>query len=423
MASTFEEDVETWTAGAIRAGPTSFDDLVCHLPGVYPTEVRDALVRMRARGTIDDQEYQRALRRQSRVEPAPYVSALPVPHPLDFDWRFADDALDVLTNTIDRFTPPSAEILCLGTPSLTLRLRGATSHPVTFLDANVSMVDSVSVIAPATGQGGDHCCRLGIDPLPSVAQGLVVIDPPWYPEHFRVFIWAASQLCRENGHVLVSFPPAGTRPGVSVERDQALDWAEELGLELVEIRRGTLPYRSPPFEQLALSAAECNDLPIDWRRGDLLILRRTSAMTPAPAIAEAPSIHEGWVDLTDELTGIKVRQPPQRTSAAPVRSILTGIVEGDVLPTVSRRDPRRQMASVWTATNRVYACHDVAMLVVIARASPGEDSVEAVQFALGRSLDPDEVRTVRSTSIQLAELRATESSDLRRYGWLPPSIQ
>jgi hypothetical protein len=35
---------------------------------------------------------------------------------------------------------------------------------------------------------------------------------------------------------------------------------------------------------------------------------------------------------------------------------LTRLVEGDVLPSVSRRDPRRVEARVWTSGNRVFGC-------------------------------------------------------------------
>lgn len=96
MNADFDDDVDGWVRAGIRAGATSFDDLICHLPGVYPTDAVAALDRLVDRDQITVSEHRRGLARRLRVSaPAP-ITALPVPHPLDFDWRFTAEALDVI---------------------------------------------------------------------------------------------------------------------------------------------------------------------------------------------------------------------------------------------------------------------------------------------------------------------------------------
>lgn len=410
----YDDDVDTWTLAAVRAGPTSFDDLICHLPGVYPTDVCAALARLHAGSAITGVELDRAQRRQPRPTFASPPSTLPVPHPLDFDWRFTPAALAALVAACDRGVGKDACIVCIGAPSLHEWLvAGRTTS--TLLDANDEMVAALSLVGP-----GAICLRLGCDPLPEVVADAVVIDPPWYPEHVDLFLWAASQLCADAGVVLLSFPPAGTRPGVAEEREQALSYAATVGLSLVDIRRGELAYRSPPFERVALAATGLVDLPEDWRRGDLLVFRaaggRPTNLAPPASVADDTE----WVSVPASPTRIKVRHTRERRPcSAQVQPRLGSIVAGDVLPTVSRRDPRRARAAVWTACNRVFSCGDTAVFAAIADARMrGGNAIDAVAETIGRELAGGEEARVRDTVGQLDELVRLETADLEEFGWV-----
>ena len=410
--TSYDDDVDTWTLAAVRAGPTSFDDLICHLPGVYPIDAAASLDRLRSAGRIAEAEWERAVQRRHRPPLSLPPSTLPVPHPLDFDWRFEGEALDALVAACDRHGG-SDTVMCIGAPSLHHRLASA-GRVSTLIDANPDIIAAVGPL------GADSAvqARIGCDPLPNVTAPVVLIDPPWYPEHVRLFLWAATQLCADDGTVLLSFPPAGTRPGVAAERDDALAYADEIGLVHEDIRRGELAYRSPPFERLALVAAGYVDLPEDWRHGDLLVFRarggRVAAPQPEPVVDDAK-----WIAIPAGATRIKVRALDQRRPTdAPIASRLVSIVEGDVLPTVSRRDPRRAAVAVWTACNRVYACADVDVLVTMAGALDRDhDVVDAVAASLGRGLAEDEIDELRATETQLAQLVDTERHDLKACSW------
>ena len=50
------------------------------------------------------------------------------------------------------------------------------------------------------------------------------------------------------------------------------------------------------------------------------------------------------------------------------RPLFVEAVPGDILDSVSRRDPRRAKADVWTSGNRIFACPNTASLELIVKA-------------------------------------------------------
>jgi hypothetical protein len=80
-------------------------------------------------------------------------------------------------------------------------------------------------------------------------------------------------------------------------------------------------------------------------------------------------------------------------------------VPGDVLPSVSRRNPLHARADVWTASNRVFACRAPAAAATVARALIAAREVEAdVAESLGRPLAGEERGAVAIAAGQLARL-------------------
>lgn len=80
--------------------------------------------------------------------------------------------------------------------------------------------------------------------------------------------------------------------------------------------------------------------PPDWRVGDLAVFRRTHVVCgPRPVLEFEPV----WVERSLGLTRFKLRETTAAEFGSPV---LISIVPNDVLPSVSRRDPRRAEATV-----------------------------------------------------------------------------
>jgi hypothetical protein len=92
--------VDNLINAAIMEGASSFAALLRRLPGVYPTEVLTSLDRLVTFKTIDV-AVAASIRRQAATNGLALVegrSLLPLPHPLDYEWRFTPDAARWLLN-------------------------------------------------------------------------------------------------------------------------------------------------------------------------------------------------------------------------------------------------------------------------------------------------------------------------------------
>src|SRR5689334_13476375 len=82
-----------------------------------------------------------------------------------------------------------------------------------------------------------------------------------------------------------------------------------------------------------------------------------------------PCPEDEWPWLPFTIREIPVWVRDREVEPGPLGAgLLASIVDGDVLATVSRRDPRRGRIDVWTSLNRVYATSHPAAVQAICRA-------------------------------------------------------
>ncbi|VTR93370.1 Uncharacterized protein OS=Candidatus Nitrososphaera evergladensis SR1 GN=NTE_03354 PE=4 SV=1 [Gemmata massiliana] len=398
----FEHALDNWVLAAFARGVRSFPELVAALPGAYPTDIARTVYRLR--GSVPPDWHDSSPVSVSRaVSPAGW----PVEHPLDFDWRFTAHAAALLLDRCGTGVP----LVFLGAPSLSREAarRGRRSG-VTLVDRNPVIVTAVRESCPGFVAVCTDLVRG--EPVMVGDAALAVADPPWYPEHTAAFLWAAARLTRVGGQVLLSLPPEGTRPGISSERVDAVSSATSFGLRLVGIEPRALAYSMPPFEHNALVAAGLTTVPNDWRHGDLAtftVVQRTVERRPC-----APGESDDW----DEEAVGSVRIKCRKCSADEFRDpTLSGLVTGDMLTSVSRRDPARAAVDVWTSGNRVYRCPGSAIFRVILHCLAREQDPErAVSEALARGLNEVETTLVRRAAGQAVELVQREEWELAEYG-------
>ncbi|MGO8670177.1 MAG: hypothetical protein ACLQVD_02240 [Capsulimonadaceae bacterium] len=175
----------------------------------------------------------------------------------------------------------------------------------------------------------------------------MITDPAWYPDHAKSFVWAASRLCVEGGHLLRSVAPEGTRPGLREETADLLEWADRCGFDLIDMERGVLPYNSPAFEQNAFAAGGIRGIPRDWRRGNLAIFvhARINKVRRSPSrYRRGPE----WKEVLAAGVRFRIRMDGTNEPSTFTDPRLVPVVHGSVLASVSRRDPMRQKVEVWT---------------------------------------------------------------------------
>jgi hypothetical protein len=395
--SRFTVEVDKWIERAVAARPLDFCDLLRVLPGVDPGFVRSRV------------ESSPRLLELVRWPHLPEVAEgsdprLPVPHPLDFDWRFQPATIEDLANSLAQ---QDFRITLIGTPALWLSLldRGRRDR-VMLLDAN-PLLEKTAI---------DHGARSTVrlvdvlsDKIPKRISDVVVADPPWYPEAIAGFIWVGSSLLRHGGQLWLSAPPVGTRPGIKIERKRLLEFARKAGLTLSAENNGGLTYSTPPFERAALRAAGlARYVPRDWRRGDLLVFQRTSGiLTPRPIVRE-----RRWSERVIKGVRIRIDDAGEAKSRDPR---LISLLECDVLPSVSRRDERRCLVRVWTSGNRIFGCEaPVRLLEIIDTIISGRSSKtrEGREVAEGLQMLVERERSEYMSSYGSAELvRSAPAAD------------
>ena len=412
----FRRQVDNWVRSAISTGMLEFDQIVTHIPSVYPSSVLDSLKRLSSTSKTAERVLINALK---CIQGEPiytstklYSVSLPVPHPLDFDWRFADESIERLLEVCLSNTGSGDTICFVGTPSL---FRGAIElqlpRQVTLIDSNRCLIDRFRGTNQVSGQFETVVCNVLGDSIPNIGAKAVVVDPPWYDEYVDAFLYAASQLCIPGGKILLSMPPPGTRPGIVELWFRVLDWSKYLGLTMIKTKPGYLPYLSPPFERNALRADGINSYPERWRRGDLVEFELKSKdvfQIPLVLLQEM-----SWVEATIRGVRIRVRHNSNNNFVNPS---LKSVIPGDVLPTVSRRDNRRYLADVWTSGNRIFACESPMILTLILQSLATSNSPrEVVAKSTGRELNDKEVTQIKAVVKQLMELVELEHSEYASF--------
>jgi hypothetical protein len=266
--SHYERDVDDWIVQAVSGGAQTFGSLVRRLPSVYPTVVLTALRRLADQSRISRLPAE-GMAREAVLAPTasvcPTGARLPLPHPLNYEWRFSDHASKDLLQLAKRLNRLGDKILLFGTPRVasTAIAEGFGGGPILFLGENNPVT---AAIRAANAAEGGHMKIVTCDTheLTPGEAGVVVLDPPWYMDFIRPMLAAAAAACRFGGHVVVSLPPNGVRPSARNDRMKILYWASRQGLSLLIEDATQLSYKTPFFEansQLRAKAAALSRSP------------------------------------------------------------------------------------------------------------------------------------------------------------------
>ena len=407
--TTHQRDIDRWIIGAYRAGAQDFWHLVSLLPAVYPTVVRQVVERLIAASSIPAHlAVERPTRDSSGVSSAE-VPGLPTPNPLAFDWRYTKDTAGELLERVVASTDPTQTVGLLGSPSV-YKMAAMREAPRQFilLDQN----GSLPIDGPQSLVGSlFRRCDMQHDEIDLPPVQAVLADPPWYEDETLAFLRTAARICADQGKVLLSSAPDGVRPGIREERERIIAGAAKSGLRFLRIERLALSYATPFFEHNALRAAGFVHVSPNWRRGDLLIFELTGDSLPGPMNPIAHRAEWAQVDIRGATIWVRLKDQPGFIDPRLVR-----LVQGDILPTVSRRDDRREAADVWTAGNRIYRCDGSHILSVVLNAiGVSEAPLEAVERRLQRPLDHLEAAKVESSFVQVERIIQTELQEMRSF--------
>ena len=412
----FARFVRASVVKSIRNGARSFGDLLLDLPSIFPTEVMTVIDRMpRVPGV--DVAVLRQIRADASIRPqrqAEGGNLLPVPHPLDFEWRFSDETCRELLVAASEMTRKGETILLYGTPGLAY---AAISLPVrnrlvVFAGENNAVTRRLRHLNMAMGRPISVTVGEGVQ---RECASAVLVDPPWYPDYLNPMFRSAVDACRADGVVLASLPPVGIRPGASDERDDLEEFAETLGLYRVNLQELAVNYETPFFENNALAAIGIY-VPAVWRRGDLVVYRRRNVSDDNRVLLKPHQ--DSWVEV--DIDGMRVRIR-ENTSSTAMHKDFQSLVPGDVLASVSRRHPLRAKANVWTSGNRIYQAGDAKIAIEAAQAC-GHGGMDGVVRSLWRRPEEEHIfvtlvdRLRRIASVEAEERLQFARGDSGQFG-------
>jgi hypothetical protein len=325
-------------AHALAEHSPTFEAFVAAMPGVLPDEALTSLRRVggpHARRLAEDARRDRA---ETTID---QCAALPLPPPLDSEFRFDATTARILARSLVEVTGPGDEILLIGVPSVAVEIAGlGADRTVRFLGPDNC------VTAAVRSAFGD--APLLLDQGPGGTAAAALLDPPWYAEPMEELIGVCAAGCRQGALVTLVLPPAGTRPDVAADRAMFLAIAAAAGMTPTGAE-GPVCYRTPLFELSALERQGIARLPC-WRRADAVELALTGERADRTWIASRP------VELS--VGGIRLRLVRGEADAG---TTLAPIGGHEVFPSVSTRAPGRSRATLWTTANRAFAIdHDAA---------------------------------------------------------------
>jgi len=407
----YTQDVERWVQTARAGGAVTFGELLNVLPGVYPSTLLTIINKLQVNEQVlscpvgFDFDSSNFLADEVPSNEQNRSVSLPLPHPLDYEWRFSHSASEYIVESCMRFTKPTDSVVLLGAPSV-LKCFVERSYP-----RRAMLIDENKALGTSFTSRGDFLrYDLLNDELPNVLGSVVVADPPWYEQHTMGFLWAACKFCEIGGTVLLILPPVGTRPGVLAERAHIFHWASELGLEHTRTEESVITYISPLFEVNALRA-ESIQVPLDWRRADLASFTYRQRIPIARPAVERDVVR--WDETILSSVRFRVRHEPEMAFRDPS---LVRVIHGDVLPSVSSRDDRRKLAAVWTSGNRIYGCQGPRILHFILDSLAKNIMPEhVVSEKLNSSLTNCEISLIRKTVDQVLAVVTCEQGEQANY--------
>jgi len=372
----FEEKLARWVVECSQDGYADFWNIVRRLPGSYPSDVRNVITQLIEVSLVEPDFGTEHALASTHDYPGVLMPGTAIPHPLAFDWRFTLISAERVLDELMESSRNDDRVLLLGCPSVYwLGTSKRLPRDFMLLDLHGSVLNDDTNKHERSIQSVD----LMKNTLDVPRADVVLADPPWYFDEAMAFLASAAHALVVGGTLLFCYGSHGMRPGAFEEQERLIAFAESLGLEWVNSELLSLSYVTPYFEYNALKAAGFNHIPSHWRKGDLLRFRKNTHNVNRTLVPKGEQ--SDW--FRSCISGIEIWM--RRDDCVLETPELIRILPGDILPSVSRRNARRNEAQVWTSGNRVFRCKNIPALFDITQAiERGENPHDRIQAGMAQ---------------------------------------
>ena len=333
-------EFDAFVDSAVRAAvpdAADFATLLEQLPGISPPDALRALREIRDSNPAITNLIVSALDRAA-TPGLDQGRGLPLPHPLDMEWRFSTDTVSALLEQLLDASKENDAILLLGVPSVAAAASRSSAR------REFQVVGENNVICRALEMSTEGDSRFVHGSVGTRLATAALVDPPWYLDAYVDMLTTCSARCAIGATVLLVLPPIGVRPAAKADQAKMIEAAAAAGLEPIQAS-ARVTYRTPLFELAAWRAAGIGAWLPNWRSGELIAFVKRREPRPCSVVTARPPAFE----LT--LAGVRLTLLLDR--AGPIE--LEAVVHGEVLPSVSARLPERARATLWTSGNRAFA--------------------------------------------------------------------
>ncbi len=399
-----------------------FYDLIKKAVGIHPIEIVNSLARLRLKNLINENKYSTLLQSAAALpteEVREYAKTLPIPHQIDYDWRFSENGKNYFVKFIDDWLSVNkghAKIVFIGSPTLFRHYCNNSPYnaKIFLIDFNATKHTSKVSLPPYA-----HIvnCNLNYDleteiKVEQIQADIIVIDPPWYPEYYKKFFEISNIVGSNQCTIVGVFPPFLTRDSILSERHEINNYIQAFGFEDLKFESLAIEYYTPPFEKKVLYANEIVNFPLSFRRGDFFITKRNHACSDERKCVKIIIRNGGWTEKSVGIVRFKLRQSDvSEDSDFHIR--LDSLYKNDIYPSVSRRFKGHEKINVWTSGNRVFYCSNIPMLFLILEKLDDKNIISTLQDEYGELIsDVQSIQIIEAQEI----IQLVVKAELEEYG-------
>ena len=334
----YRKHVQARIEASLSSGHRRLIEIVRCCRGAYPSVVRDALAANDCRVHEDTCN---CYSNDGRFPPAGSGSILSQleGNPILHSWYFTDGCCERIQHIQDW---SQKKLAFLGTPRLFEWFReNRLGRQLVLFE-----IDTL-VVTKLNNTTVDNCSVVLYDiddELPSKYRhdfDCVFTDPPWYVDHYHLWISRAASLI-QNGQLFISLFPELLRPSGPADRAAILEVVRPAANSMFLLQT-FLEYEVPSFERNELQNAGFTEIE-PWKLADLLIAHVASGSVIRP-FRLTPEWHE-WAEVDVGQTRIFVNA----TRGGKTGSLLSPPASGrTILESPSRRNPVLREVNVLTS--------------------------------------------------------------------------